>query len=218
MPCGTPTEDDPNPSYTFTTAAGSGSKTFWAWTGSLDDELDEDTVRATLEDVARPVGRAGPDYARISGGLPTGDELAKMGETVSFTVQLHSDTSGRDGSTLDDDAAVGPDRTGNVYLLQIQRYHLTRVLTATDSDPRLTQRTTRRRVAAMAPSRRVRRSRLVTASTGVGRLVRSALPGDWNFGSGFSLAAGQRHLPQLALRSKLRQLVASAHRNGTDRC
>ena len=48
-----------------------------------------------------------------------------MGETVTFSVQLHADTSGRDGTTLDDDEAVGPDRTSNVYLLQIERYHVT---------------------------------------------------------------------------------------------
>ena len=124
--------------YTFSSATGSESTTFWAWTGSLGDELDEDTVRATLESVGRPVGTAGPDYARISGGLPTGDELAKMGETVTFNVQLHSDTSGRDGNTLDDDEAVGPDRTGNVYLLQIERHVVIRALSAgagTPADP-----------------------------------------------------------------------------------
>ena len=124
--CGTST-------HVFSSASGSESTTFWAWTGSPGDELNEDTARATLEDVARPVGRAGPDYARLSGGLPTDDELAKMGETVTFTVQLRSDTNGRDGTTLDDDAAVGPDRTRNVYLLQIERYQVTRVA-GTDSD------------------------------------------------------------------------------------
>ena len=44
----------------FTTAAGSAGRTVWAWTGDLTDEVDEDTVLQELEDVARPVGSAGP--------------------------------------------------------------------------------------------------------------------------------------------------------------
>ena len=158
--CGTGT-------HTFSSAAGSKSTTFWAWTGSQGDELDEDTDRATLEDVARPVGRAGPDYARISGGLPTGDELAKMGETVTFTVQLRTDTSGRDGTTLDDDEAVGPDRTNNVYLLQIERYQVTRVA-GTDSD--------------YGDDADVDAGRTKTGTASVAGGLFEAAPGDWNLG------------------------------------
>ena len=179
--------------YTFTSAAGSGNTTFWAWTGSLGDELNEDTARATLEDVDRPVGRAGPDYARVSGGLPTDDELAKMGETVTFTVQLRADTNGRDGSTLDDDEAVGPDRTGNVYLLQIERYHLTRV-EGTDSD-------WGDEADAMLSTPRTRTG---SASSGGGMLFED-VPGDWNFGRA-SAAGGAAALISA-------ELVAQAHQN-----
>ena len=179
--------------YTFTSAAGSGNTTFWAWTGSLGDELNEDTARATLEDVARPVGRAGPDYARVSGGLPTDDELAKMGETVTFSVQLYADVGTRDGATLDNDEAVGPDRTGNVYLLQIERYHLTRVV-GTDSD------------WGDDADRELDtpRTRTGSASTGPGMLFED-VPGDWNFGS-VSAAGGAEALTTPAL-------IAQAHQN-----
>jgi len=145
--------------YTFESAQGAGATTFWAWTGSPGDEVDEDTNLQELEDVARPVGRAGPDYAQLSGGLPTNDELAKMGEQVIFTVQLKSQVGARDNSTDGDDISVGPDRTGNVYLLQIERYHLTRV-TGTDSD---------------------HETKTGNASLGEAALFGN-LPGDWNFG------------------------------------
>ena len=123
-------DDDPiavtcgTDSYTFTSAAGSEGRTFWAWTGDLGDDVNEDTTLAGLEDVDRPVGTSGPDYARISGGLPTDDELAKMGETVTFTLQLHSDTgaNGRDEAVLIDDVTAGTDRSRNPYLLRIEKY------------------------------------------------------------------------------------------------
>ena len=99
--------------FEFTTATGgSDDRTFWAWTGSLGDEVDEDTTLADLESVDRPVGGAPPDHAFVSGGLPTADEIAKMGETVSFTVQIR---------TADDDP-IGPDRSGNAYHVRIQKF------------------------------------------------------------------------------------------------
>ena len=199
----------------FLSAAGSESTTFWAWTGSLGDELDEDTARATLENVARPVGKAGPDYARLSGGLPTDDELAKMGETVTFTVQLRADTSGRDGTTLDDDEAVGPDRTSNVYLLQIERYHVTRV--ATGAGPDETFGTADDIVSdsdygdaadVMAMADRVRSG---SASVGGGALFADA-PGDWNFGTA-SAAGGAAALTseELIARDYRRAQIGAAY-------
>ena len=125
--------------YVFSTAQGSEGRTFWAWVGELGDDVDEDSDLVELERVDRPVGTAGPDYLRVSGGLPGGDELAKMGETVTFTAQLHSDTgvNGRDGRSLIDDAAAGPDRSGNAYVLTVEKYWLTRQAEGdviTDSD------------------------------------------------------------------------------------
>ena len=115
----------------FESAPGSEGRTFWAWTGDQGDEVDADTDLQELEDVARPVGKAGPDYANVSGGLPTKDELARMGETVNFTLQLHSLT-GADPNPAKD-PAVGPDRSRNPYHLRIQKYFVERVA-GTDSD------------------------------------------------------------------------------------
>ena len=153
----------------FSLASGSEATTFWAWTGAQGDQVNNDTDLAELENVARPVGRAGPDYARISGGLPTGDELAKMGEQVTFTVQLYADTGTRDGAALDDDVAVGPDRTGNIYLLQVERYLLTRVR-GTDSDWGDD--------ADVAGTR----TKSGNASTGGNFAYFADAPGDWNYG------------------------------------
>ena len=72
--------------FEFETATGSpDERTFWAWTGGLGDEVDEDTTLAELEGVNRPVGADPADHLHVSGGLPTSDEIAKMGETVTFT-------------------------------------------------------------------------------------------------------------------------------------
>ena len=112
--------------YVFSAAAGSEGRTFWAWSGELDDEVNEDTDLVERERVDRPVGAAGPDYLRITGGLPTDDEVAKMGEAVTFTAQLYSirGANGRDGATLIDDVPAGPDRSGNYYLVKIEKYRL----------------------------------------------------------------------------------------------
>ena len=119
--------------YEFATAAGSSdARTHWAWTGNLGDEVDEDTTLVVVEDVNRPVGGNPPDHAHITGGLPTGAELAKMGETVTFHVQIH--TAGHE--------PVGPDRSRNPYHLVITSYfvgvsddmpHTAQALTAIDS-------------------------------------------------------------------------------------
>ena len=157
----------------FSLASGSEATTFWAWTGSQGDQVNNDTDLAELESVDRPVGRAAPAYARISGGLPTGDELAKMGEQVTFTVQLYADVGTRDGASLNNDAAVGPDRTGNIYLLQIERYLLTRVR-GTDSD-----------WGDMADANAsTPRTKSGNASTSTANNLNyfADAPGDWNYG------------------------------------
>ena len=148
--------------YVFSSAPGSEGRTFWAWSGEDGDEVDADTDLVELERVNRPVGAAGPDYLRVSGGLPSGDELAKMGETVTFTAQLRSDTgaNGRDGRSLVDDTAAGPDRSGNAYVLTIEKYWLARVA-GTDSD--------------FTPADDA--AKTGTASIG----VFDSAPGDWNY-------------------------------------
>ena len=151
----------------FETAAGSEYRTFWAWTGDRGDEVDEDTDLSELEDVARPVGKAGPDYARVSGGLPTGDELAHMGETVTFELQLYSDVSDRDGAVLVNDVAAGPDRSLNPYLLRVQKYF---VAPFEDSDSDAEEKTG-------------------TASMpGVNSFADA--PGNWDFAERFGVAPG----------------------------
>ena len=103
-------------------ALGTGeSRSFWAWTGDLRDEVDEDTDLGALEDVARPFGSDPAAVAVISGGLPTSSELAKMGETVSFDVQMS--TAGRSGQP-ETRMPASPDRSGNPYLLRIQKYYV----------------------------------------------------------------------------------------------
>ena len=156
----------------FSLASGSEATTFWAWTGAQGDQVGNDTDLAELESVDRPVGRAAPDYARISGGLPTGDELAKMGEQVTFTVQLYADTGTRDEAVLKDDVAVGPDRTRNIYLLQIERYLLSRVV-GTDSDWGDT---------ADTEDTALNRGRSGNATTGGDFAYFADAPGDWNYG------------------------------------
>jgi hypothetical protein len=115
----------------FLTDTGSESREFWAWTGDRGDQVDADTELSSLEDVARPVGKSAPDYGLVSGGLPTGDELAKMGETVSFTLQLKDQVGGTRNHGKDADA--GPDRSRNPYILTIEKYIVARVA-GTDSD------------------------------------------------------------------------------------
>ena len=115
----------------FEAASGGPGRTVWAWTGDLGDEVSEDTHLAELEDVGRPVGKAGPDYALVSGGLPTGDELAQMGESVTFTLQLYSQVGGEPNADMD--VAVGPDRSSNPYSLRIQKFFVSRVA-GSDSD------------------------------------------------------------------------------------
>ena len=139
----------------FLTDTGSESREFWSWTGDRGDQVDADAELATLEDVARPVGRAAPDYALISGGLPSGDELAKMNETVTFTLQLKDQVGGTRNHAKDAD--VGPDRSTNPYILTIEKYFVTRVA-GTDSDAT---------------------DKSGSASTG----FFSEAPGDWNYGT-----------------------------------
>jgi len=168
----------------FSLASGSEATTFWAWTGAQGDRVNNDTDLAELESVDRPVGRAAPNYARISGGLPTGDELAKMGEQVTFTVQLYSDTGTRDTGALNDDVAVGPDRTSNIYLLQVERYLLTRV-EDTDSD--------------WGDAEDIPAGRTKTGNASTGTLAYfAAAPGNWNYGTVSGPAGAAADLATLA--------------------
>ncbi len=144
----------------FETAAGSEGRTFWAWNGDLGDEVSSDSDLSELEGVARPVGKAGPDYARVSGGLPTGDELAQMGETVTFTLQLYSDVRDRDGASLVNDVTAGPDRSANPYHLKVEKYF---VATNDGTDSDFGDLDTEVKTG--------------TASTG----LFAAAPGDWDF-------------------------------------
>ena len=139
----------------FLTDTGSESREFWAWTGDRGDQVDADTELSSLEDVARPVGKSAPDYGLVSGGLPTGDELAKMGETVSFTLQLKDQVGGTRNHGKDADA--GPDRSSNPYILTIEKYIVARVA-GTDSDAD---------------------DKTGSASTG----LFPEAPGDWNYGT-----------------------------------
>ena len=161
--------DDP---YVFSTVQGSEGRSYWTWSGELGDEVDADTTFADLENVARPVGTAMPDYARVSGGLPTDDEIAKMGETVTFTVQLYSDAgaNGRDTNDLIDDVVAGPDRNRNPYHLRVEKYFLSRV-DGSDSDTEPASG---------------------TASTAQGTLTPrfTMAPGDWNYASNLGIPAG----------------------------
>jgi len=157
---------DSSAALRFESAPGSEGRTFWAWTGDLGDEVDADTDLQELEDVARPVGKAGPDYARITGGLPTDDELAQMGETVTFTVQLYSQAG--DAPNADKDTAVGPDRSRNPYHLRIQKYWVARVA-GTDSDHGSDEGETK----------------AGSASTGTGLF--SMAPGDWNYANALGM-------------------------------
>ncbi len=156
----------------FESAPGSAGRTFWAWTGDQGDEVSEDTDLQKLEAVARPVGSAGPDYARLTGGLPTDDEIAKMGETVTFTLQLYSDVRARDGVNQKDDVAVGPDRSRNPYHLKVSKYFVARA-TGTDSDH---------------GSDSGDAAKVGTASTGTGLFQQA--PGDWDYASDLAIPAG----------------------------
>ena len=118
-------------SLDFLTDTGSEDRTFWAWTGDSGDEVSSEVTLTELESSNRPVGSAKPDYALVSGGLPTGDELAQMGETVTFTLQLKDQVGGTRNHDKDND--VGPDRSRNPYILRIEKYLVTRVAD-TDSD------------------------------------------------------------------------------------
>ena len=153
----------------FESAPGSAGRTFWAWTGDQGDEVDEDTDLQELEAVARPVGSAGPDYARITGGLPTGDELAQMGETVTFTLQLYSQVGAAPNAAKD--VAVGPDRSRNPYHLRVQKYFLARV-DGTDSDH---------------GSDTGDAAKAGTASTGTGLFQQA--PGDWSYANALGVAS-----------------------------
>ena len=115
--CTVPSGEDPR---NVTLGAGE-TRSFWAWTGDMRDEVDEDTELAALEDVARPFGSDPAAVAVISGGLPTANELAKMGETVEFNVQMS--TAGRSGQP-ETRMPAAPDRSGNPYHLRIQKYYV----------------------------------------------------------------------------------------------
>ena len=72
-------------------------------------------------------GTQPPNHAHITGGLPTSDELAKMGETVTFDVQLHTAGRGPGDPKKMGHENVGPDRSGNHYHLRVEHYYVQRV-------------------------------------------------------------------------------------------
>ncbi len=158
----------------FTTAEGSRGRTFWAWTGERGDEVDGDTALSELEDVDRPVGATGPDYARVSGGLPTDDELAKMGETVTFKVQLYADAgTDRDTEKLVDDVAVGPDRSRNPYALRVEKFYVRPALWDHDSG------TSTPMVPTDSDFGDAGETKTGSASTGTDSFLEA--PGDWDY-------------------------------------
>ena len=107
--------------FEFETATGaSDDRAFWVWTGDMGDEVDEDTDLTVLEDVDRPVAGDPPDHAHISNGLSEDYEIAKMGETVTFNVQIH--TEGRGPARPETHEDIGPDRSSNPYLLTVRKY------------------------------------------------------------------------------------------------
>jgi hypothetical protein len=95
----------------------------WAWTGNLSDEVDEDTdlvQTVVFADSRRP--RALPPYnAEVGGGLdPRKNQLeARMGQVVEYTVQLLADPVHR--GPMGERIAVGPDASGNKYVLVVTR-------------------------------------------------------------------------------------------------
>ena len=149
-------------SLSLSTAGGSSGRTFWAWTGDRGDEVDESTTLVRLEDVSRPVGAAGPSSLRVSGGLLTDDELAKMGETVTFTAQLQSQ-----------DAAVGPDRSRNPYQLKTEKFYVQRDTWDHDNN-------TSTPVVPKDSDYGDNETKMGTASTSGTNSFANA-PGDWNF-------------------------------------
>ncbi len=166
---------DPTAALTFSSADGSLGKTIWAWTGDLEDEVDEDTDLQELEPVNRPLGKAGPDYASLSGGLPTDDELAKMGETVTFTLQLKSQVGA--ARNAEKDISVGPDRSRNPFHLRVQKYYVARTAadgTRDTAGEALTDSDHGSDSPGGTPE-----TKSGTASTGQGLFQKA--PGDWDY-------------------------------------
>ena len=134
----TVTDDDGNQDYTATalTDSGEGSRVmcgtgfdiaaateadavYWVWTGVLGDTVDADTELIRVEGVAPPsqMPLAAPHHAGVTGGLDSdmNQHEAQMGDTVTFTLQLHGTHA---ANAMHPPAA--PDATGNKYNLVIQ--------------------------------------------------------------------------------------------------
>ena len=118
--------------------------TIWAWTGELEDEVDEDTDLVEVVEFSK-FSRAGSDPATIalaSGGLDgsagTNQQEAEFGDTVTYTIQLISGVDDM-GSPV----PAAPDSGGNDYEVVISRYYITYVDhdsdegTADDPTPRV---------------------------------------------------------------------------------
>ena len=71
--------------YTLMTGSGDSDYISWAWTGDIRDEVDEDTTLAVVEDANLPSRRTQATKAIVTGGNP---DILKMGETLTYTVQL----------------------------------------------------------------------------------------------------------------------------------
>jgi hypothetical protein len=91
----------------------------WAWTGDLGDEVDEDSdiVGTIVFANTRRPRQLAPHHAEVTGGLDrdAGQQEARMGQTVEYTLQLHADPDilGPMGEHL----ATGPDSSGNKYVV-----------------------------------------------------------------------------------------------------
>ena len=67
------------------TGAGDSDYKAWAWTGDIRDEVDDDTTLAEVEPANLLSRRTQATKAIVSGGNP---DTLKMGETLTYTVQL----------------------------------------------------------------------------------------------------------------------------------
>ena len=82
--------------YTLMAGAGGSDYIAWAWTGNIGDEVDEDTDLAEVEQANVLTRRTQATKAIVSGGNP---DTLKMGETLTYTIQLADDGGNPVGPT-----------------------------------------------------------------------------------------------------------------------
>ena len=98
----------------------------WAWTGELDDEVDDFTDLAAtvvVSDLMRPRQPPKPHHAEVTGGLDPGKHQleARFGQIVNYTLQLHAHPDASE--PVDEHLASGPDPSGNQYNLVVRATH-----------------------------------------------------------------------------------------------